>query len=336
MEAERLYRFHPIPDSQGYDHGTTLLTSKSSEAETFARALRGTANRRLTERVMACLLGVCAVFSLLVTVGIVLVLVQQALQFFFEVPVTDFLFGTKWTALFKNGEFGVVPLVAGTMFIATIAMVVAIPLGLMAAIYLGEYASFRARSVLKPSLELLAGIPTIVYGYFALTFITPKILKPLSDQTAPYNVLSGAIAVGIMVLPMIASLSEDSIRAVPRSLRDAAYGVGATKLEVSTRVVVPAALSGIVSAIILAVSRAIGETMIVALATGSKAQLTGDPREPMQAMTGYIVQVLSGDVVQGSTVHNSLFAVGLLLFVITLAMNIFSQWFVTRFREEYQ
>lgn len=263
-------------------------------------------------------------------------LVQQAIKFFLEVPVSSFLFGTKWTALFKNGEFGVLPLVAGTMFIAAIAMVVAIPLGLMAAIYLGEYASFRARSILKPCLELLAGIPTIVYGYFALTFITPRILKPISEQTAPYNVLSGAIAVGIMVLPMVASLSEDALRAVPKSLRDAAYGLGATKHEVSTRVVVPAALSGIVSAIILAISRAVGETMIVALATGSKAQLTADPREPMQAMTGYIVQVLSGDVVQGSTVYDSLFAVGLLLFVITLAMNIISQWFVTRFREEYQ
>jgi phosphate transport system permease protein len=238
--------------------------------------------------------------------------------------------------LFKDGEFGVIPLVAGTMFIAVLAMIIAVPLGLMAAIYLSEYASFRTRSILKPFLELLAGIPTIVYGYFALTFITPEILKPISEKTAPYNVLAGAIAVGIMVLPMVASLSEDAIRAVPRSLREAAYGVGGTKFEVSTRVVVPAALSGIVSAVILAISRAVGETMIVALATGSRAQLVTDPREPMQAMTGYIVQVFSGDVSRGSTVYYSLFAVGLLLFCITLAMNIISQWFVKRFREEYQ
>ena len=302
----------------------------------LARALRGTANRRISERLIALALGGCAVLSIFTTIGIVAVLLQQALQFFRDVPVSEFLFGTTWTALFKDGEFGVLPLVWGTMMIALISMVVAIPLGLMAAIYLSEYASFRTRSLLKPGLELLAGIPTIVYGYFALTFITPQILKPISDETAPYNVLSGAIAVGIMVLPMIASLSEDALRAVPGSLREAAYGVGATKLEVSTRIVVPGALSGIVSAIILAISRAVGETMIVALATGSKAQLVTDPREPMQAMTGYIVQVLSGDVVQGSTVYYSLFAVGLLLFAMTLFMNIVSQWFVGRFREEYQ
>jgi phosphate transport system permease protein len=300
------------------------------------RGLRGSANRRYSERIIAIALGACAVLSVFTTIGIVAVLFQQALQFFRDVSLTDFLFGTTWTALFRDGEFGVLPLVWGTMLIALIAMIVAIPLGLMAAIYLSEYASFRSRSLLKPCLELLAGIPTIVYGYFALTFITPQILKPISDETAPYNVLSGAIAVGIMVLPMIASLSEDALRAVPGSLREAAYGVGATKLEVSMRIVVPAALSGIVSAIILAVSRAVGETMIVALATGSKAQLVSDPREPMQAMTGYIVQVLSGDVVRGSTVYYSLFAVGLLLFVMTLVMNIISQWFVARFREEYQ
>jgi phosphate transport system permease protein len=298
--------------------------------------LSGSASRRFKERAIAWILGACAVVSVFTMIGIVVVLVEQALEFFIEVNPFDFLFGTTWTALFKNGEFGVIPLVAGTLFISAIAMVIAIPLGIMAAIYLSEYASHRARSFLKPGLELLAGVPTIVYGYFALTFITPRILKSISPETEPYNVLSGAIAVGVMVLPMIASLSEDAIRAVPLSLREAAYGVGATKLEVSTRVVVPAALSGIVSAIILAVSRAIGETMIVALATGSRAQLTRDPREPMQAMTGYIVQVLSGDVVRGTTVYYSLFAVGLLLFVMTLVMNIISQWFVAKYREVYQ
>jgi phosphate transport system permease protein len=299
-------------------------------------ALNGTANRRHVERLIALCLAACAVVSILTTVGIIFVLLEQAVRFFSEVPITDFLFGTTWTALFKDGEFGVLPLVAGTLMISVLAMVIAIPLGLMAAIYLSEYASFRNRSILKPFLELLAGIPTIVYGYFALTFITPSVLQPISDEIAPYNVLSGAIAVGILVLPMVASLSEDAIRAVPKSLREAAYGLGATKLETSTRVVVPAALSGIVAAIILAVSRAVGETMIVALATGSRAQLTGDPRQPMQAMTGYIIQVFSGDVVNGSTVYLSLFAVGLLLFCITLALNVISQWFVSRFREEYQ
>ena len=308
----------------------------SAQSTELARLLKGTSNRHLSERVIAILLGACAVLSLFTTVGIIAVLVEQAVEFFIHVPVTDFLLGTEWTALFEDGSFGVLPLVAGTMFIALLAMIIAIPLGLMAAIYLSEYASHRSRSILKPILELLAGIPTIVYGYFALTFITPQVLQPISEETQPFNVLAGAIAVGIMVLPMVASLSEDAIRAVPRSLREGAYGLGATKFEVATRVVVPAALSGIVSAIILAISRAVGETMIVALATGSRAQLTSDPREPMQAMTGYIVQVLSGDVVRGSTVYYSLFAVGLLLFVITLTMNMISQWFVTRFREVYQ
>lgn len=311
------------------------VSSDPRSAE-IAQALRGSGRRHGSERVIEILLGACAVLSVATTIGIIIVLFEQALQFFRTIPVSDFLFGTKWTALFKDGEFGVIPLVAGTFYIATLAMVIAIPLGLMAAIFLSEYASPRLRSVVKPGLELLAGIPTIVYGYFALTFITPNVLKSISPATAPYNVLAGAIAVGVMVLPMIASLSEDALRAVPRSLREAAYGLGATKLEVSTRVVTPAALSGIVSAVILAISRAVGETMIVALATGSKAQLTADPRQPMQAMTGYIVQVLSGDVARGSTVYYSLFAVGLLLFCMTLAMNILSQWFVARFREEYQ
>jgi phosphate transport system permease protein len=302
----------------------------------IAKALHGSGRRHGSERAIGIALGACAVLSVGTTIGIIFVLLSHAIQFFRVIPVSDFLFGTKWTALFKDGKFGVIPLVAGTLFISALAMVIAIPLGLMSAIFLSEYASPRLRSVLKPSIELLAGIPTIVYGYFALTFITPKVLKSISPETAPYNVLAGAIAVGVMVLPMIASLSEDALRAVPRSLREAAYGLGATKLEVSTRVVTPAALSGIVSAVILAVSRAVGETMIVALATGSKAQLTADPREPMQAMTGYIVQVLSGDVQRGSTVYYSLYAVGLLLFSMTLAMNILSQWFVAHFREEYQ
>lgn len=316
--------------------GNNLAAEYAEPSATLARALRGSSSRHRSERLIETALAICALISILTTVGIIFVLFGEALQFFLDVSPIAFITGTKWTALFKHGSFGVLPLVAGTMFISVLAMVIAIPLGLMAAIYLSEYASFRTRSILKPMLELLAGIPTIVYGYFALTFITPQLLQRLSSETKPYNVLAGAIAVGVMVLPMVASLSEDAIRAVPKSLREAAYGVGATKFETSTRVVLPAALSGIVAAIILAISRAIGETMIVALATGSRAQLTTDPRQPMQAMTGYIVQVLSGDVVQGTTVYYSLFAVGLLLFCITLIMNIISNIVVRRFREEYQ
>lgn len=298
--------------------------------------LTGSGRRQTSERIIGAILFVCGSFSVLTTIGIIAILLAQAVEFFIDVSAVDFLTGTKWTALFKDGEFGVLPLVNATLLIGFLSMCVAIPLGIMAAIYLSEYASSRVRTVLKPFLELLAGIPTIVYGYFALTFITPEILQPLIPGTKVYNVLSASIAVGIMVLPMVASLSEDALRAVPGSLREAAYGVGATKLEVSTRVVVPAALSGIVASVILAISRAVGETMIVALASGLRAQTILDPREGAQAMTAYIVQVVGGDVVAGSTVYKSLFAVGLLLFLMTLVMNILSQWFVSKFREEYQ
>lgn len=314
------------------------IIGRADDPEPRARALglTGSARRRMSERVIGWLLFACGALSVLTTLGIVVVLLEQATAFFFDVSPIDFLTGTQWTALFKNGEFGVLPLVNATVLIAFFSMCVAIPFGLMAAIFLSEYASARARAILKPFLELLAGVPTIVYGYFALTFITPSILKPLIPGTQVYNILSGSIAVGIMVLPMVASLSEDALRSVPRSLREAAYGLGGTKFEVSTRIVVPAALSGVVSSFILAISRAIGETMIVSLAVGSRAQVTLDPREGAQAMTGYIVQVVSGDVVNGSTVYKSLFAVGLLLFLMTFLMNVVSQWFVARFREEYQ
>lgn len=314
----------------------TTMPGKPESLAGLQRTLRGSASRRNSERLIGWVLAGCGILSVFTTIGIIAILLEQSIEFFLEISVWDFITGTQWTPLFENDQrFGVLPLLAGTAMIGVLSMVVAIPLGLMAAIFLSEYASHRARSILKPFMELLAGIPTIVYGYFALTFITPKLLKPVISDIQVYNVLSAAIAVGIMVLPMVASLSEDSLRAVPRSLREGAYGLGATKLEVSTQVVVPAALSGIVAAVILAVSRAIGETMIVSLAAGSRAQLTLDPTESMQAMTGFIVQVVSGDVSRGSLIYKSLFAVGLLLFVITLVMNVVSQWFVRRFREVY-
>lgn len=292
--------------------------------------------QQVTEKVIGYLLLACAVVSVLTTIGIIFVLLKTAIEFFLEVPIWDFLFGRVWTPLFKGQEmYGVLPLVSATLMVSLIAMLLAVPLGLMSAIYLAEYASPRARSFLKPFLELLAGIPTIVYGYFALTFITPSVLKPLFASTNVYNVAAAGLAVGIMVLPMIASLSEDALRAVPRSLREGGFGLGATRFEVSIRILVPAALSGIVASVILAISRAVGETMIVALAAGSKAQIASNPLEPAQTMTGYIVQVVSGDVVRGSTVYKSLFAVGLLLFLMTLLMNVISNIVVTRFREEY-
>ena len=220
--------------------------------------------------------------------------------------------------------------------ITVVAMAVAIPLGLMSAIYLSEYAATRVRDVLKPALEILAGIPTIVYGFFAVTFIRPELLKPIFPGIGPFSALAAGIAVGFMTIPLVASLSEDAMRAVPRALREGGYALGATKLEVSWQVVVPAAISGIIASFILAMSRAVGETMIVALAAGSKPQLTANPLEPMQTMTGFIVQAFSGDMVVGSTPYLSLFAVGLLLFFITLALNLLSHAIVARFREEYE
>jgi phosphate transport system permease protein len=272
----------------------------------------------------------------LTTVGIVAVLIQETIRFFRVVSIFDFLTGTKWSALFNPPSFGVLPLVSATLQISLIAMIIALPLGLMSAIYLSEYAAPRVKAVLKPALELLAGIPTIVYGFFALTFITPEILKKLNSGIEVYNVLAAGIAVGVMVLPMVATLSEDAMNSVPRPLREGAYALGATKLEVSTRVVVPAALSGIIASFILALSRAVGETMIVAIAAGLRPRLVFDPFVAMQAITAYIVQVFSGDVSRGTIVYKSLFAVGFLLFVITLLMNFVSQWIVAKYREVYE
>lgn len=314
----------------------TNLMGEMPGAPVTAMDLSGKRSRSTSESVVGIVLAACGAISLLTTVGIIAVLIQEALLFFSSVKVTDFLFGTTWTALFKTPQYGVLPLVGGTLMIALIAMLVAVPLGLMSAIYLSEYAPRKVRNVLKPALEMLAGIPTIVFGFFAVNFIRPEILKPIFSGIGPFSALAAGIAVGIMTIPLVASLSEDAMRAVPRSLREGGYALGATKLEVATRIVVPAAISGIIASFILAMSRAVGETMIVALAAGSKAQLTGNPLEPMQTMTGFIVQAFSGDVVVGSPAYLSLFAVGLLLFLMTLALNLLSQWVVGKFREVYE
>jgi phosphate transport system permease protein len=293
-------------------------------------------SRRRSERLIAGILLACGSLSIFTTLGIVAILIGEAAAFFFDVSPIEFFFGTRWTALFRNPSWGVLPLVLGTLMVTVSAMAVALPLGLMAAIYLAEYANDASRAVLKPVLEILAGVPTIVYGYFALTFITPNVLRPIFPQTNIFNALSAGIAVGIMILPMVASLSEDAMRAVPRSLREAAYALGATKMEVASRVVVPAALSGIVASFILAISRAVGETMIIVIAAGNKPQWGLDILDEIQAMTSYIVQVFTGEVVRGTTAYQSLFAVGLTLFMMTLVLNIISQWLVARFREVYQ
>ena len=299
------------------------------------RALRASWRKVLPERIITIIMVLCTMMSVLTTAGIVFVLLFQALQFFGEVSFIEFITGTRWTPLFASKHFGVLALVSATLLTAILAMVVALPLGLLSAIFLSEYSPERVRRVVKPVLEVLAGIPTVVYGYFALLFVTP-ILQSISEDIFVFNAMSASIVMGIMILPMVASLSEDAMRAVPRSLREAAYGLGATKLEVSTRVVVPAALSGIVSAFILAVSRAIGETMIVTIAAGQTPNFTFNPFVPIETMTAYIVQVSLGDTPTGTLEYKTIFAVALLLFAITLAMNLLSQYVVRRFREEYE
>ena len=291
--------------------------------------------RHFEETLVVWTLRSAALISVITTVGIVVVLVQQSFGFFLQVPLWDFLTGTTWTPLFDPQSFGVLPLVVGTLLVASIAGITSLALGLGAAIYLSEYAPDRTRRILKPVIEILAGIPTVVYGYFALSFVTP-LLQMVFPDLIIFNALSAGIVMGLMIMPMVSTLSEDAMVAVPRSLRDAAYALGATRFEVATKVVVPAALSGIVASFILALSRAVGETMIVAIAAGSTPRMTFNPIESVQAMTGFIAQVALGDSPQGSVAYQTIFAVGLLLFLMTLVMNIAGRWFVARYRQQYE
>lgn len=294
---------------------------------------------RLKERAIRFVLFSCAATSIVTTVAIISVLVTGALEFFSMVPIQNFLTGTEWFP--TSNKYGVLVLVWDTVLVAGVAALFGLPMGLAIAIYLSEYATPRARSVVKPVLEILAGIPTIVYGFFALTFITPVVLQPIFQDllglhVGQFNILSGGLVVGIMIIPMVSSLSEDVLRAVPRSLREASYALGSTRLDVSLRVVVPAALSGIIAAFLLAISRAIGETMAVTLACGMKPNLTLNVLDSAQTMTAFIVNITSGDVEVGSATEKSLYAVGLTLFLMTLTMNILSQMVLRRFREVYQ
>jgi phosphate transport system permease protein len=279
-------------------------------------------------------LFLCALLSVGTTIGIIVVLAMETVAFLREVPITEFLFGTEWTPLFANPSFGVLPLVAGTTLVSLIAMLVALPMGLLSAIYLSEYADARVRRVVKPVLELLAGVPTVVYGYFALLFVTP-LLQRLIPDLGGFNALGPGIVMGIMILPLVSSLSEDAMRAVPNGLREGSYALGATKMQTSLRVVVPGAFSGITAAFILAVSRAVGETMIVAIAAGQQPRLTWDPKVPIETMTAYIVQVSLGDTPQGTLEYRTIFAVGMLLFLGTFTLNLASAWLRQRYREEY-
>jgi phosphate transport system permease protein len=289
---------------------------------------------RRIEWVIERALFLCAALSVLTTAGIITVLAIETFEFLREVSIVEFLTGTEWTPLFANPHFGVLPLVAGTLLVSTIAMAVALPMGLLSAIYLSEYAPEGLRRVVKPLLEILAGVPTVVYGYFALMFVTP-LLQRIFPQMSGFNALSPGIVMGIMILPLVSSMSEDAMRAVPRGLRECAYALGATRMQTALQVVVPAAFSGITAACILAVSRAVGETMIVAIAAGQQPRLTANPFVPLETMTAYIVQVSLGDTPQGTLEYRTIFAVGMLLFLMTFGLNLISTWLRDRYREEY-
>ena len=279
-------------------------------------------------------LFLCAMLSIGTTIGIIVVLAVETWEFLREVPIAEFLFGTEWTPLFAMPRFGVLPLVTGTALVSSIAMVVALPMGLLSAIYLSEYADPRVRRTVKPILEVLAGVPTVVYGYFALLFVTPLLQRFIPDL-AGFNALGPGIVMGIMILPLVSSLAEDAMQGVPHGLREGSHALGATKMQTSLKVVVPAAFSGITAAFILAVSRAIGETMIVAIAAGQQPRLTLNPLVPIETMTAYIVQVSLGDTPQGTLEYRTIFAVGMLLFLGTFMLNLVSAWLRERYREEY-
>jgi phosphate transport system permease protein len=294
------------------------------------------ARRRWGEDLIKALLILCAFISVLTTTGIVLSLVEETISFFGDVPIGDFMFGTEWSPLFEPPSFGVLPLVLGTLIVSFIGMAVAVPLGLGAAIYLSEYAKPRVRKTIKPILELLAGVPTIVFGYFALTFFTPEILRGVGLDVGIFNGLSAGIIIGFLIIPTVASISEDAMSAVPQSLREGSFGLGASKLQTTMRVVFPAALSGIVASIVLGLSRAVGETMVVLIAGGLQPQWGVDPGKSMETMTAFIATTAKGDIATGSTAYKTVFAVGTTLFVITLVMNLISIRFVRKYRQVYE
>jgi phosphate transport system permease protein len=308
------------------------VASVAQNHHSVARSQFRGRSKRITERIMELLLVVSGLVSVFTTAGILYVLAAETLAFFADVSIWEFVTGTEWTPLFADKHFGILPLVAGTLLTSGIAIAVALPFGLMAAIYLSEFAPAWARRALKPTLELLAGVPTIVYGYFALVFVTP-LLQKLIPGLGGFNALSAGLVMGIMIIPMISSLSEDALASVSNSLREAAYGLGSTKLSAIFRVVLPAATSGVAASVILATSRAIGETMIVAIAAGQQPRFTFDPRVSIETMTTYIVQISMGDVPAGTLEYRTIFAVGSTLFVMTFIMNLFSQRLARKFRE---
>lgn len=311
------------------------LKLKAVEAKNF-RQFDLKKKFRISESIIQALLFLAGILSVFTTIAIVYELGKEALLFFTNPDVTLFKFlgTTKWQP--GIGQYGIWALVSATLVTSVIAMLISIPLGLASAIYLSEYASFKMRSILKPILEILAGIPTVVYGYFALLFVTPILKTIFGDHIQVYNMLSAGLVMGIMILPLISSMSEDALSAVPRALREGAYAMGATKLETSIQIVLPAALSGIGAAVIIGVSRAVGETMIVAVASGSGPNFSFNPLEAAETMTGHIARISGGDLSYNSIDYTSLFAIALMLFLVTLILNLISQWVVNRFREQYE
>ena len=303
-------------------------------AQAAHRPLRAS-RKRYGELLIKGLLGLCALISVATTLGIIAALFLPAIDFFREVSIVDYLTGTEWAPLFEPAFFGVLPLVTGTLVVTFWAVLVAIPFGLGSAIYLSEYASDRSRRVLKPLLEVLAGIPTIVYGYFALTFFTP-LLRDIGLDVDIFNALSAGWVMGVMILPTVASLSEDAMSAVPRDLRDGAFALGSTRMQVATRIVVPAAISGIIAAFVLGISRAVGETMIALVAGGLQPTITFDPRQAIETMAAFIAATGAGDVPVGTIDYKTIFAVGATLFLMTLVLNVISIRLVARFREVYE
>ncbi|MGO1923718.1 MAG: phosphate ABC transporter permease subunit PstC [Jeotgalicoccus sp.] len=288
----------------------------------------------ILERMIPVILLLITSVSILATIGILYTLLSESFEFFSRVPITEFLTSVTWQPYVGDGEWGIWALIMGTLKIVAIAVIIAVPIGLGAAIYLSEYASERVRRIIKPILEVLAGIPTVVYGFFAINFVNP-ILQGIYSGFGLYNAVSAGIVVGIMIIPMIASLSEDAMSSVPTAMREGSLGMGATRFETAVRVVIPAAFSGIIASFVLAISRAIGETMIVSIAAGSMPNASFDLTEPLQTMTGFIVQITSGDAAFGTDLYYSLFAVGMMLFIMTLLMNVVASWLTKRFKEEY-
>lgn len=312
----------------------TMSANNASDLPTVSDRLAKNALRNISERLIEAVLFAAAAVSVLTTIGIVYVLVTESIHFFQNVSIVDFLTDTQWTPLFDDAHFGIMVLVSGTLVSSAVALLVAIPMGTIIAIYLSEFADSRVREVAKPVLELLGGIPTIVFGYFALLMVTPM-LQVLFPELPGFSLLSAGLVMGIMIVPYIASLSEDAMRAVPMSLREGSYAMGSTRLHTAIHVVVPAAISGLAASYILAISRAVGETMILAVAAGMQPNLTWNPMEPAATITSFIVQVALGDLPHGSIGYQTIFAAGLTLMMITLIFNIIGQWLRAKFRENY-